>query len=125
MGRAIVNRTNNISSANSRLVSGSTGTLTSNTIGRTQAENPLIGTTALEGRAIVNIIEQSSINRNSLLDNTTNEGEIIPIRKKLYSKNQYEKVIDTKFSQLANTVSPLTPTTEIFSEELIKTSFLT
>lgn len=31
--------------------------------------------------------------------------EILNLNKKVYSKNQYEKVIDTKFSQLANTIS--------------------
>lgn len=34
--------------------------------------------------------------------------EIIPLNRKVYVKNQYEKVIDTKFSQLANTTSPST-----------------
>ena len=31
--------------------------------------------------------------------------EIINLNKKVYAKNQYEKVIDTKFSQLANSPS--------------------
>jgi hypothetical protein len=39
-------------------------------------------------------------------DNTSTTGEIISLIKKAYNKNQYEKVIDTKFSQLATTVSP-------------------
>lgn len=38
--------------------------------------------------------------------------EIIPLNKKIYVKNQYEKVIDTKFSQLANPPSSLTLTEE-------------
>ena len=33
--------------------------------------------------------------------------EVINLNKKVYAKNQYEKVIDTKFSQLAITVTPL------------------
>ena len=40
----------------------------------------------------------------------------INLNKKVYAKNQYEKVIDTKFSQLANTPSPsslITPTISI------------
>ena len=32
--------------------------------------------------------------------------ETVNLNKKLYAKNQYEKVIDTKFSQLATTVTP-------------------
>jgi vacuolar-type H+-ATPase subunit I/STV1 len=32
--------------------------------------------------------------------------ETVNLNKKVYSKNQYEKVIDTKFSQLATTVTP-------------------
>lgn len=32
--------------------------------------------------------------------------EIINLNKKVYAKNQYEKVIDTKFSQLATTLTP-------------------
>ena len=34
--------------------------------------------------------------------------ETINLNKKVYAKNQYEKVIDTKFSQLATTVTPST-----------------
>ena len=37
-------------------------------------------------------------------------GEKINLSKRVYAKNQYEKVIDTKFSQLATSPSP-TPTT--------------
>lgn len=32
--------------------------------------------------------------------------EIVNLNKKVYAKNQYEKVIDTKFSQLAKTITP-------------------
>jgi hypothetical protein len=32
--------------------------------------------------------------------------ETINLNKKVYAKNQYEKVIDTKFSQLATTITP-------------------
>jgi hypothetical protein len=35
--------------------------------------------------------------------------EKLNLNKKVYAKNQYEKVIDTKFSQLANSVSPNAP----------------
>jgi len=38
--------------------------------------------------------------------------ETINLNKTVYAKNQYEKVIDTKFSQLATTVEP-TPTASI------------
>lgn len=38
-------------------------------------------------------------------------GEKLNLNKKSFAKSQYEKVIDTKFSQLANT-SPVTPTIE-------------
>jgi hypothetical protein len=34
--------------------------------------------------------------------------ETINLNKKVYAKNQYEKVIDTKFSQLATTITPST-----------------
>lgn len=36
--------------------------------------------------------------------------EKLNLNKKVYAKNQYEKVIDTKFSQLANSPSSTTPT---------------
>lgn len=42
--------------------------------------------------------------------------ETVNLNKKVYAKSQYEKVIDTKFSQLANTPSPsslITPTISI------------
>jgi hypothetical protein len=32
--------------------------------------------------------------------------EIVNLNKKVFAKNQYEKVIDTKFSQLATTITP-------------------
>lgn len=32
--------------------------------------------------------------------------ETISLNKKIYAKNEYEKVIDTKFSQLATTITP-------------------
>ena len=35
--------------------------------------------------------------------------EKLNLNKKAYAKNQYEKVIDTRFSQLANSVSPNAP----------------
>ncbi len=35
--------------------------------------------------------------------------EKLNLNKKTYVKNQYEKVIDTRFSQLANSVSPNAP----------------
>ena len=35
--------------------------------------------------------------------------EIINLNKKVYAKNQYERVIDTKFSQLANTPTETSP----------------
>lgn len=35
--------------------------------------------------------------------------EIVNLNKKVYAKNQYEKVIDTKFSQLATTPTSPTP----------------
>ena len=38
--------------------------------------------------------------------------EIINLNKKVYTKNQYEKVIDTKFSQLATTTTT-TPSTDL------------
>jgi len=41
--------------------------------------------------------------------------DTINLSKKVYAKNQYEKVIDTKFSQLANTVPSTTPTTQTIS----------
>jgi hypothetical protein len=41
--------------------------------------------------------------------------EIINLNKKVFAKNQYEKVIDTKFSQLANTVSSTAPTVQTIS----------
>ena len=34
--------------------------------------------------------------------------EIINLNKKVYAKNQYERVIDTKFSQLASTPTETT-----------------
>ena len=37
-------------------------------------------------------------------------GEKVNLSKRVYAKNQYEKVIDTNFSQLATTPSPTTPT---------------
>ena len=37
-------------------------------------------------------------------------GEKVNLSKRVYAKNQYEKVIDTTFSQLATTPSPTTPT---------------
>jgi hypothetical protein len=37
--------------------------------------------------------------------------ETINLNKKVYAKNQYEKVIDTKFSQLATTITPSTTPT--------------
>lgn len=36
--------------------------------------------------------------------------EQLNLNKKVYAKNQYEKVIDTSFSQLATSPSPTTPT---------------
>jgi hypothetical protein len=41
--------------------------------------------------------------------------ETINLNKKVYAKNQYEKVIDTKFSQLATTVT-ITPETKSLEE---------
>ena len=41
--------------------------------------------------------------------------EIINLNKKVFVKNQYEKVIDTKFSQLANTVSSTVPAVQTIS----------
>jgi hypothetical protein len=35
--------------------------------------------------------------------------EQLNLNKRVYVKNQYEKVIDTKFSQLATSISPNTP----------------
>lgn len=46
--------------------------------------------------------------------------EIVNLSKKVYSKNQYEKVIDTKFSQLA---TPSTPQNDVLVEELINKFF--
>ena len=49
--------------------------------------------------------------------------EQVNLNKKVYSKNQYEKVIDTKFSQLATTVSPsdqVAQTTSISVEEFFQ-----
>ena len=37
--------------------------------------------------------------------------EQVNLNKKVYAKNQYEKVIDTKFSQLATTITPSTSPT--------------
>lgn len=39
-------------------------------------------------------------------------GDKLYLSKKVYAKNQYEKVIDTKFSQLATSPSPTTSTTQ-------------
>lgn len=44
----------------------------------------------------------------------------INLTKKAYNKNQYEKVIDTKFSQLANTPSPSTVIPTISVEEFFQ-----
>jgi hypothetical protein len=44
----------------------------------------------------------------------------INLNKKVYAKNQYEKVIDTKFSQLANTPSPSSTTPTISIEEFFQ-----
>ena len=44
----------------------------------------------------------------------------INLNKKVYAKNQYEKVIDTKFSQLATTPSPSTPSTTISVDEFFQ-----
>ena len=41
--------------------------------------------------------------------------ETINLNKKVYAKNQYERVIDTKFSQLANTPSPTAAPTPLIS----------
>jgi len=41
--------------------------------------------------------------------------EIINLNKKVYTKNQYEKVIDTKFSQLATTLTPSAQATSTIS----------
>ena len=50
--------------------------------------------------------------------------EILRLNKQVYSKNQYEKVIDTKFSQLATTITPSTTETksleENYTEEINK-----
>jgi predicted nucleic acid-binding Zn-ribbon protein len=49
--------------------------------------------------------------------------QTVNLNKKVYSKNQYEKVIDTKFSQLATTLSPseqITQTTPISVEEFFQ-----
>ena len=48
--------------------------------------------------------------------------EIVNLNKKQYAKNQYEKVIDTKFSQLATTPSSIIPTLED-TEALIEAFF--
>jgi hypothetical protein len=48
--------------------------------------------------------------------------EKLNLNKKAYAKNQYEKVIDTKFSQLANSPSSTTPapTTTISIDEFFQ-----
>jgi hypothetical protein len=46
--------------------------------------------------------------------------EKLNLNKKIYSKNQYEKVIDTKFSQLATSPSPNTFPTSISVEEFFQ-----
>jgi hypothetical protein len=47
--------------------------------------------------------------------------EQINLNKKVYAKNQYEKVIDTQFSQLANTQpSAITPTPTISVSEFFQ-----
>jgi len=50
--------------------------------------------------------------------------ETINLNKRVYSKPQYEKVIDTKFSQLATTITPSTTETksleENYTEEINK-----
>ena len=46
--------------------------------------------------------------------------EKLNLNKKVYAKNQYEKVIDTRFSQLATSPSPNTLPTSISVEELFQ-----
>lgn len=49
--------------------------------------------------------------------------EKLNLNKKVYAKNQYEKVIDTRFSQLANSSSPTSisvPTTTISVDEFFQ-----
>jgi hypothetical protein len=49
--------------------------------------------------------------------------ETVNLNKKVYTKSQYEKVIDTKFSQLATTLPatpPSSPTTTNYSAEIDK-----
>ena len=45
--------------------------------------------------------------------------ETINLNKRVYAKNQYEKVIDTKFSQLANTAPVDTTVPTISVDELV------
>jgi len=49
--------------------------------------------------------------------------EIINLNKKVYTKSQYGRVIDTKFSQLATpsiSSNPVTPTSTDYTEEINK-----
>ena len=46
--------------------------------------------------------------------------EKLNLNKKVYAKNQYEKVIDTRFSQLATSPSPNTLPTSISVEEFFQ-----
>ena len=56
-------------------------------------------------RGVVNVRSVGNTNENST-SNTINENtqnNVLNLNKKVYAKNQYEKVIDTTFSQLATT----------------------
>lgn len=55
------------------------------------------------GRAIVN---KTNLD-NARIKNDTSTKEVINLNKKVFAKNQYEKVIDTTFSQLGVTTEPV------------------
>jgi len=71
----------------------------------------------LDGASILK--NNISINNSTVFSQPNNEiakGETVNLNKKVYVKNQYEKVIDTKFSQLASTPTIINTS---FPEDLV------
>ena len=120
MGKVITNIVNQNSTV-TRIVSSSNGTLERSQQNRSSSPTIFNNTSFLENTTLTNNQQNfSSLPSNITQPTSPITGEIINLNKKVYIKNQYEKVIDTKFSQLA---SPPTITTTLSPEELINKFF--
>ena len=105
MDRVVTNR-NRMISGSSSIVLGSNN-------------NPNLTTQNINLPSTVPLVETTTTQNTNFI--SSSNAEIINLSKKVYAKNQYEKVIDTKFSQLATTVTP--SPTEFNVEDLVSKFF--